>query len=299
MTIGTHLRQPAAVTSQRGAVLLFALIALVVMLIAAAALVRSFTSSVFAASNTGLKRNMQNQSERAVDKVLTEFRAGGPLSTLKPRGSDLAGSNYSATMLPSNAQGLPEALTLSDPAFDSVYRAADLVSDDQSVKIRYVVDRLCGERGDENTLGFAACVLIPYGVTSGTGSTDLRSSDRAAPCPPQPSVAPGGIVYRLSIRVTGPRHAQSFFQSTFSVPMSTSRDASVSAESTRAASPETSPFAAVSDAQSRLGAESTVTSGDRPTLSRITGGLPAMPDLCAPAIPDVRRLNWREVITAD
>ena len=52
---------------QRGVVLLFSLIALVIMLIVAVALVRSFNNSLFTAGNIGFKRDMQNQSEAAVD----------------------------------------------------------------------------------------------------------------------------------------------------------------------------------------------------------------------------------------
>ena len=49
--------------AQRGVVLLYSLIALVIMLIAAIALVRSFQTSLFNAGNLGFKRDMRNQSE--------------------------------------------------------------------------------------------------------------------------------------------------------------------------------------------------------------------------------------------
>ena len=61
---------------QRGVVLLFSLIALVVLLIAAVALMRSFNTSLFMSGNVAFKRDLQNQGERAMDSVLTEFRTG-------------------------------------------------------------------------------------------------------------------------------------------------------------------------------------------------------------------------------
>ena len=67
-------------SQQRGVVLLFSLIALVIMLIAAVALIRSFNSSLFSAGNIGFKRDMRNQSELAVSTALGYFRSGAALS---------------------------------------------------------------------------------------------------------------------------------------------------------------------------------------------------------------------------
>ena len=97
---------------QRGVVLLFSLIALVIMLIVAVALVRSFNSSLFSAGNIGFKRDMQNQSELAVTRVLTALKTGG-LATPALRGATDASKNYSATMLATNAEGVPDALVSS------------------------------------------------------------------------------------------------------------------------------------------------------------------------------------------
>lgn len=214
-----HRQLSKAFARQRGVVLLFSLIALVIMLIAAVALVRSFNSSLFTAGNIAFKRDLQNQSERATDVVLTAFRALGTLNTTAQRAADVPTSNYSATMLPANAQGIPNALVLPDAAFAATYKAPDLKSDDGSVTVRYVVDRLCATAGDETTLGPGSCMLADNKTPAGTSSSNQQSAERAsgcATCPP-PAVLQG-VIYRLSIRVTGPRNTQSFFQSTFTVP---------------------------------------------------------------------------------
>lgn len=210
-----------SIRSQRGVVLLYSLIALVIMLIAAVALMGSFNSSLFTAGNIAFKRDMQNQSERAVDQVMTAFRPGGSLNTPTSRMANAPGSNYSATMLPSNTQGIPNALALSDADFVAAYTAADLKSEDGSVTIRYVVDRLCTTTGDETALGAAGCVLAENPTPAGTSSSNLQGADRAPLCPTCASAAPQGVIYRLSIKVTGPRRTQSVFQSTFTVPSST------------------------------------------------------------------------------
>ena len=215
------VRSPAG---QRGVVLLFSLIALVIMLIAAVALVRSFNTSLFSAGNIGFKRDMRNQSEMAVSTTLGYFRAGGLLNTSANRANTPAiGSNtvnYSATMLPTNAQGVPNALALSDGAFAAAYNAPDLQSPDPSgsVKVRYVIDRLCASAGDESTLGAASCVLADNPTAPGSSLLNLQSAERAGLTPGSAAAVPKGVVYRLSMRVTGPRNTQSFFQSTFTVP---------------------------------------------------------------------------------
>ena len=223
-----HLRrlrsQRCGQVRQRGVVLLFSLIALVIMLIAAVALVRSFNTSLFSAGNIGFKRDMRNQSEMAVSTTLGNFRPGGFLNTSANRANTPAPGantvNYSATMLATNAQGIPNALALSDSAFAAAYNAPDLRSPDagQSVTVRYVIDRMCASAGEEKSLGPGSCVLADNLAQNTTSVLNQKSADKAPLCPTCSSAAPKGVVYRLSMRVTGPRNTQSFFQSTFTVP---------------------------------------------------------------------------------
>ena len=204
---------------QRGVVLLFSLIALGIMLIVAVALVRSFNSSLFTAGNIGFKRDLQNQSERAVDAVLTEFRSGGNLASPTARGANNTAYNYSATMLPVNAQGIPNALQ-NNTTFAAVGSTGrDISVSGMNVTVRYVVDRLCATTGDETSLGAGVCRLADNPVPAGCGLNNCQGPER--------NLTPGGtpagsigVVYRLSIKVTGPRNTQSFFQSTFTVPSS-------------------------------------------------------------------------------
>jgi type IV pilus assembly protein PilX len=209
---------------QRGVVLLFSLIALGIMLIVAVALVRSFNSSLFTAGNIGFKRDLQNQSERAVDKVLTEFRSGGNLASPTARQSTNTAYNYSARMLSVNPQGIPKVLGTSGFTDPDTSIVVGVVGNDIPLgtygSVRYVVDRLCATTGDETSLGAGVCRLADNPVPVGTSLSNLQGADRAPLCPTCASAAPQGVVYRLSIKVTGPRNTQSFFQSTFTVPSS-------------------------------------------------------------------------------
>lgn len=210
----THQHTPVTRSNQaqRGVVLLFALIALLVLMIGAVALVRSFNTSLFNTGNIGFKKDLQNQSERAATVILTALDTNGGLSTPPQRAASTQARNYSASMLASNEKGIPLAL-LTDAAFSTVGDPAnDIDLTDQNVKIRYVVDRLCATAGNETTLGAGVCV-VAAGATKDDGSADdQKGKEKGSAMPGE-----GQIVYRLSIRATGPRSTQAYFQSTFAL----------------------------------------------------------------------------------
>ena len=199
---------------QRGVVLLFSLIALVILLIAAIALMRSFQTSLFTAGNLGFKRDMRNQSEQVVSYVLTQFRTGA-LNTTALRSNSIIAANYSATMLATDAEGIPTALQ--DANFATYATGADLTSPDGSVTLRYIIDRLCTSTGSEVSLGSSGCVVANNSVSPGGSVLNLQSAERQLSAGGLAAVTQA-VVFRLTIRATGPRNTQSFFQSTFTVP---------------------------------------------------------------------------------
>ena len=221
-----HRLPPGSASRQRGVVLLFSLIALVVLLIAAVALMRSFNTSLFMSGNIAFKRDLQNQGERAIEIVMAKFRAGRELSTTAARAANHPEHNYSAKALPGNEQGIPDALQ-SDSIFSSKGVATNDITPvtepslaNQAVSIRYVVDRMCNDIGDEKTLGSANCLLAENPSGPGTSFAEWQSAAGAALTGGSGSAAPQGVVYRLTVRVQGPRSTQAFFQSTFTVPSS-------------------------------------------------------------------------------
>ncbi len=208
---------------QRGAVLILSLIILVVLLGASAALVRSMDTSMFLAGNLAFKRDLMNQAERAVPVVLDALTTGA-LSTATARANNVETSNYSATVVPSTDQGIPEALLLSDAAFEALpYASAgnDIEIAAQQVSIRYVIDRLSVAVGEENTLGDSYVTAGNTTPKGGSGSQLRRSEDAGAAAPgagattpPPPGAFTPQAVYRISLRVTGPRDTQAFLQTT-------------------------------------------------------------------------------------
>lgn len=217
-TLPLHSRAKAR-HRQRGVVLLFSLITLVVLLIAAVALVRSFSDSMFTAGNIAFKRDLQNQSDRVMPAIITLFTTGD-LATPSARGTSQTKFNYSATILPSNSFGVPNAL-LDDTAFAAVGVTSNdipvytLSGKNQQITIRYVIDRLCDATGDDSTLGSGRCVLIDTGAPQGGSASQWPNADSGGPSGTGGSAVPQQLVYRVSVKVTGPRNTQAFFQTTF------------------------------------------------------------------------------------
>lgn len=219
---------------QRGVVLIFSLIALSIMLVGAVALVSSFNTTLVAAGNIGFKRDLQNQSERAVAKVFKEFATGGALATPTLRASTLETQNYSAVALASNPQGIPLILLAKDSDFVAANTGADLTASGE-IKIRYVVDRLCAAAANGVRAQAAAAGLCLKGDDSGPygmdeyhvqgDSANLADSRRLISNGSGGTQASGidglkkPVLYRISMRVKGPRNTESYFQTTFSEPL--------------------------------------------------------------------------------
>ena|SRR5689334_4326701 len=191
---------------QRGAALLYCLIALSILLVGSVASVRSFNSSLHNAGNIAFKRDMVNQGERAAVNVVALFSAGGALAAPGARSKSLPASNYSANSLPVNGKGIPLAL-IDDQQFRNVGLTSNDITDATSgTTVRYVVDRLCDASTSSASGEDGQCIYAPSAALPPQGGSQ---SNEALPSKPAPT-------YRLSVRVTGPRDTQVFLQSSFS-----------------------------------------------------------------------------------
>jgi type IV pilus assembly protein PilX len=194
--------QFASAARQRGVVLIFSLIVLLILAIGAVALLRSVNSSLLSAGNLAFHRDLVNQGEQAVSIVMTEFRTNGlPLGGVTT--ASMQAANYSATTLPTNAQGVPLVL-LDNTAFGLIGTAADIAGRTPDVTTRYVIDRLCAPL--TVTASSPNCVQSTGLPTGGTANHNTA----LAP--------PSATVYRVSVRVSGPRGTQAFLQTTFTKP---------------------------------------------------------------------------------
>ena len=193
----------ASAARQRGVVLIFSLLVLLILAIGAVALLRSVNSSLLSAGNLAFHRDLVNQAEQAISSVLTEFKTNGP-PLLGATTADLPAANYVSTALPTNAQGVPLVLLGNNTVFNTVASSAnDIPGATPDVTIRYVIDRLCTNTGIASS---SNCVQ-----STGLPNSGVPNHNAAI-------IAPSATVYRVSVRVDGPRGTQAFLQTTFTKP---------------------------------------------------------------------------------
>lgn len=191
-------RSSGPASSQRGVVLVVTLIALVIMMIGAVALVRSFNTSLIAAGQLSFKRDLMNRGEvglAAAKKALTS----GALNTDILRQNNLLSANYFATLRSNNdnAQGVPKDL-IKDTDFTGT------LSDTQvdGVSIRYIIERQCTTAGPFSP---TTCSVFPKpAATSGGERKELVGAEYSP-------------VYRITVRVQGPRNTTTYLQGLVSI----------------------------------------------------------------------------------
>lgn len=191
--------------AQHGVVLPITLISLMIMLIASVALIRSTDNSLLVAGHVSFKRDIINQAERAMPDIKNRFILNtGALNSMSNREKNALGSNYYASIQASNSNGIPTVL-LNTSTFDGLFSANNIVDSTAGVTIRYLIDRMCIKTGK---VDIANCSTVSSTTDVGGDASHLGNEGKAS-----------GVdvpVYRISIRVSGPRNTEAFIQSTFS-----------------------------------------------------------------------------------
>ena len=183
--IATRGRRPGR---QGGVVLFFALIALVAMTLAALAMVRSADTTNLVAGNIALKQGGIQETDRVMNTAFACLDSGGELFGASLDANN-ATCNYYAFIQADVKKpfGFPDAL-------ETVSGSRDPVTGNTSA---FIIERLCDAAGafDEQT-----CVSGAFGRASQEGSPGI-------PLPP-----PRQPLYRISIKVTGPRNVAAYSQ---------------------------------------------------------------------------------------
>ncbi len=193
---------------QRGVVLFITLIALVILLVASVALIRSTDTALLISGNLAVKRDLTNQAETAIQAAVTQLGSGA-LATETSRWTNKASANYSAVALDSNAQGVPNILFDTDANFTSAFSAAALTSNN-GITYRYVIDRMCPSAGDPSTAPNSKHCVSGNTIADSGGNARNPTQNGGAGLPS----ARGPVVYRITVRATDARQTQSFIQTT-------------------------------------------------------------------------------------
>lgn len=170
-----------AMRQQQGMVLLFALIALVVLMLAAIALVRSTDTANVIAGNVAFKQGTIQEGDSGVEAAFKALTA----PTIADKTQDDLPHYYYATYDP--AVAAPEARL--DAASDTVGAAS-------GNKVRYVIERMC----------------LNVGAADPKTCLQPSASDNGSKASGQTVFATDNVYYRVTVRVSGPRNTLSTVQ---------------------------------------------------------------------------------------
>ena len=191
--IKSLVKAPNLAVNQKGLVLFIALIALVVMSLAAAALIRSVDSSVLVAGNLAFKQSAMMSADTGIAQAYTWINGNAAILD-----NDATADGYypvlDDTMVLSNASNWDNTHS------NSV--TADI--DDRSGNdTRYILQRMCRSTGavtPSNCLvGVGNSAANSKGAKSYGGFGNATGSANA-------------VVYRVTVRVTGPKNTTSYLQ---------------------------------------------------------------------------------------
>ena len=185
-----HRCLPRPRTEQRGVVLV------VVLLIGLAGLLRSADTSGLMVGNLAFRRDLTNRAEEAIAAAKATLAS----SSFDPTNDALTTAHYSSSRLANGNTGVPTVL---DSGYSSTIGSDTTdssVSGDTSITYRYVIDRQCNASGAFST---STCEYIAYSTTSNgtSGAANCNGSNCA--------------IYRISVRVAGPRNTVAYFQTTY------------------------------------------------------------------------------------
>ena len=195
---------------QRGVVLFIALIALLVMSLAAVALIRSVDTNTMIAGNLALRQSALTSSDRGAETAM-DWLEEKALANLADLDADNSAEGYYATYFPTidaNGDGV------TDDADDRLFAkslvdnngALDTADDGQGNKIEYIVQRMCLNPAPPANDATNKCMLgEPELGTSSKGVKDATEAGAIVSASQSP-------VYRVTVKVTGPKNTVSYTQ---------------------------------------------------------------------------------------
>lgn len=191
--------------SQQGVVLFFALIAMVVMMLAAVALIRSVDTSTSIAGNLAFKQAATQSADGGIETALALLKT--PLINTTLNNGANAALGYFATAEEKNLTGtLATMAPFSwNTTNSAVASGSGIVAgvDASGNATRYVIERMCTLPGVPTKPN---CL---FGKGDGGGTSQAGGAGYPGKLPGSPSISP---VYRVTARVAGPRNTISYVQ---------------------------------------------------------------------------------------
>jgi Tfp pilus assembly protein PilX len=186
--------------AQEGAVLFIALIVLVAMSLAGLALLRSVDTGTIIAGNLAFRQTSMHVADLGVEAAREWLRT----TTLSDLYNDRAGDAYYATWQASlDLLGNDPAKTDFDWTGAKSVTAAPFVPP-TGYAVHYVIHRLCEGSGDPSSTACARVTGAAGGTSGGTKGAAVYGTYAIS--------VPTSAMYRITVRVSGPRSTRSFVQ---------------------------------------------------------------------------------------
>ncbi|MCO5101956.1 MAG: pilus assembly PilX N-terminal domain-containing protein [Burkholderiaceae bacterium] len=213
-----HPRGIVSPAHQRGIVLFVALIAMVVLGLAAAALIRSSDTSAVIAGNLAFKDGATHAADTGVERAFVALPALAAGDVDVP-------NRYFRLIQPVDARGVPTSVVWANvPCYDVAGGAIPIsCADGSSYRVQYVIERLCRQApvpAEPVTTLTGKCVAgQPFSVSGNVGNDrDSHTPSGGYGVPPVTGTLPPTIHYRVTVRVQGPRNTASLVQATIELP---------------------------------------------------------------------------------
>lgn len=213
------LSTAASLRSQRGMVMMVALIILIVMTLGGLALMRSMDTSNLIAGNMAFQQAATNSADSGVETAIAWLETRKILSSTGLDNSiPAAGYTASTNNVPANQTGEVFWNSLSPsgvcflPMVSGTCSAAPGVANGAGNIISFMIQRLCTGTGPTAGNG---CEIVP-GVASSSSDNSGESLEAGGEILSQTGVS-SAVYYRITVRVSGPRNSISFVQSIVSM----------------------------------------------------------------------------------
>jgi type IV pilus assembly protein PilX len=195
--IQQHSR-PAAPPRQRGVVLVFALIALVALMLAGVAIVRSVDTGNLISGNMAFRQAALQSSDIGVEAAFIA------LPTIVSSSKDANISNqYFALRQPTDSSGVPTSVNWANVSCRNNLNAVVTCSD-QEYQVKYIIDRMCDQQTNNSTTVTDVQGYCFADISSGKGGSKGVLSEVFS--------SADAIYYRATVQVTGPRNTVAYVQ---------------------------------------------------------------------------------------
>jgi Tfp pilus assembly protein PilX len=192
---------------QRGVVLFFALIALVVMSLAAVGLIRSVDTNTLIAGNLASRQAATTSGDAGIESAIAWLDTTETNDHLKNIYTDLTHTFNITDAANGYYSNVDPALDLFANATWSAATNINSVPDDSDNTVRYIVQRMC--RTANQVLSTTNCLFSSAVVNNNNQIVPLYSSICSGPGCPAGGQSP---VYRVTSKITGPKNTASYIQ---------------------------------------------------------------------------------------